>query len=317
MLQEVIEAATATETNSPSIMSSDEPIASVVCTTLNEESSISKLLESLVHQSVPLEELIIVDGGSTDGTLETIQNYIERGVPIKLIVEKGSNIAEGRNAAIRNATNRIVACIDGGSVADSQWLEKILRPFKTDKDVDLVAGFFLPAPESRYEEVVGDLLYPKLERINPDKFLPSARSVAFKKRCWEMVGGYPEWLYTAEDSLFDILLKERGCKCAFASDAIVYWRPRHNLRGLFRQYYLYAKGTREAGIARMGTIEIYGENALSYMIPFMTGYVFSLLRKSDYQKLCYVPVIISTVMLAKVVGIASGRKNHKSAFVKR
>ena len=53
-------------------------------------------------------------------------------------------------------------------------------------------------------------------------------SVAFRKSAWKDVGGYPEWLETAEDTLFDLNLKKAGKKFVLAKDAVVRWGTREN-----------------------------------------------------------------------------------------
>jgi glycosyltransferase involved in cell wall biosynthesis len=289
---------------------------SVTCTLKDEEKSIKELIGSILSQSKLPDKIVIVDGGSTDRTVEIINSYIKSGAPINLIIKEGVNIAEGRNIAIENAKYDNIASIDAGSWADKDWLKNLLRPFEEfeeDSSVDVVAGFFLPDAKSKYEEVVGELLYPKLENMNPDRFLPSGRSIAFKKRCWETVGGYPEWLYTGEDALFDLKLRESGCKFAFARDAIVYWRPRTTLRGLFKQYFLYAKGATQARITNTITLEPYGENIVKYLVPLVLKYCSSLFRKREIVRLFYVFIILSSVFIAKLTGIAAGKitKSHK------
>ena len=76
---------------------------SLICTLKNEEFSAKVLLDSLLSQSRLPHEIIIVDGGSIDRTVEIINSYIQKGAPIKLIIKGGANIAQGRNIAIKNA----------------------------------------------------------------------------------------------------------------------------------------------------------------------------------------------------------------------
>jgi cellulose synthase/poly-beta-1,6-N-acetylglucosamine synthase-like glycosyltransferase len=66
--------------------------------------------------------------------------------------------------------------------------------------------------------------------------------VAFRRKAWETVGGYPEWLDTAEDTLFDLKLKKAKMKFTLARNAIVYWKVRKNVKEIFKQFYNYAKG---------------------------------------------------------------------------
>lgn len=225
---------------------------SLICTLKNEFSSIGDFLNSVLSQSRLPDELILVDGGSTDGTIDVIRSYTIKNIvfPIKLIVCEGINIAQGRNVAIENASYGIIASTDLGCILDKDWLKNLVRPFEENSEVDVVSGWYEPDARTTIEKISADVIYPKLNAVMKDqqKFLPSSRSVAYKKACWESVGGYPVWLYTAEDTLYDMNLKKAGYKFVFAPTAVVYWRVRPNLKSIFKQHFLYAKGDAQAGI---------------------------------------------------------------------
>ena len=237
---------------------------SVISTMKNEAESVTEFLESLLGQSRKPDEILIVDGGSIDGTREVIQRFAGKNALIKMIVVEGANISQGRNVAIQNSEYDIIASADAGCRIHEKWLENIVKPLEKDRTVDVVAGFYLPNSKTILEASVAALAFPRLEKIDPDKFLPSSRSIAFRKDAWKKVGGYPEWLYTAEDTLFNIRLKEAGCKFVFAPDAIVYWRPRASLGGFFKQCYLYAKGDGEAGLFTKN----YLKRLAQYLVAF-------------------------------------------------
>ena len=77
---------------------------------------------------------------------------------------------------------------------------------------------------------------PVFADVDPATFLPSSRSVAFRKSAWEAASGYPEWLDYCEDLVFDLALADHGLTCRFAPGAIVRFRPRGSLRGFWKQY---------------------------------------------------------------------------------
>lgn len=220
---------------------------SVIITVLNEAESLPWLLDSLAVQTRAPDEVIICDGGSTDRTLALLET--ERRLPLRVIQRPGSNISQGRNAAISEATGEIIAATDAGVRLSPRWLERIVAPF-ADASVQVVAGFFRPDPQTVFETAMGATVLPELREIVPAEFLPSSRSVAFRKSAWAAVGGYPEWLDYCEDLVFDFRLRERFGPFVFEPEALVYFRPRSNLRSFFRQYYCYARGDGKADLWR-------------------------------------------------------------------
>jgi len=234
---------------------------SLITTVKNEAGSMERLLESLLAQSRKPEEVIIVDGGSTDGTVEVIRAY-QGKLPLKLIMGEGFNISQGRNAAIVQAQGEIIASTDAGVRLDPDWLKYLVGPFEEDDSIDVVSGFFLPDPQSLFEIALGATVLPTLSEIDPHRFLPSSRSVAFRGEAWREVGGYPQWLDYCEDLVFDFKLRDAGFKFLFAPQAVVYFRPRPHLVAFFRQYYRYSRGDGKADLWRRRHIIRY----LSYLV---------------------------------------------------
>lgn len=219
---------------------------SLICTVKNEGEAIRPLLDSLTQQSILPAEIIICDGGSTDNTLEIIAEY-KTWLPLHIIVVPGANISEGRNRAIAAAQGPIIAATDAGVVLSPYWLEDLTRPL-LEGSARVVSGWFEPDPYTDFEVVMSATVLPTLADVDPDKFLPSSRSVAFLKEAWAEVGGYPEWLDYSEDLVFDMALREKNGAFAFAETAVAYFRPRSSLHSFFKQYYLYARGDGKANL---------------------------------------------------------------------
>lgn len=223
---------------------------SVITTVLNEGESIRTLLDTLTQQSRPPDEVLITDGGSTDDTLSILDEYARNGgIPLKIISAPGSNISEGRNIAIRAAAGPIIATTDAGVRLSPDWLSKLVAPIQAGSAIS--AGFFLPDPENLFETAMGATVLPEAADIDPETFLPSSRSVAFRKESWEAVGGYPEWLDYCEDLILDIRLRDRHGPFAFVPDAVAHFRPRGSLGFFFTQYYRYARGDGKADLWRV------------------------------------------------------------------
>ena len=256
---------------------------SVIATVKNEAQAVHGVLDSLAAQTRPPDEVIIVDGGSTDGTVEVLEEYATGGdLPLKVLVRPGTNISQGRNAAIAGATGEIIASTDAGVRLSPNWLEELVKPFEKEREekkiseisgkeeLYVVSGFFLPDPQTVFETAMGATVLPVLADVKPEKFLPSSRSVAFRKAAWERVGGYPEWLDYSEDLIFDFKLRGLG-PFVFAPRALAYFRPRTSLVAFFKQYYRYARGDGKADLWRVRHAIRYSTYLIAAPAIFLLG----------------------------------------------
>ena len=228
---------------------------SFVATVFNEEKSILRFLESIFAQTKLPDEVIIVDAGSTDETVRKISEFAipqKKHIPnIKLLFKKG-NRSIGRNEGIRKAKGNIILVSDAGCILDKSWVKNIIKPFK-DKNTMVSSGYYIPTYNNIFQKCLSVYTSVMPDRVNKDKFLPSSRSIAFRKKAWEKIGGYPEDLDTCEDLIFAKKMQKAGCKFTFANDSIVYWPQRKNLKEAFYQFFSYAKGDGEAHFIRPQT----------------------------------------------------------------
>lgn len=244
----------------------------LIATVLNEGDNIHHVMNSLKAQTRQPGEIVIVDGGSSDNTVSIMQSYSDQ-LPLRVVVEDGCNISEGRNRAIAEATGDIIAVTDAGVKLTNTWLEKITQPLLDNDDVNVVAGFFQADPQSLFEVALGATTLPLEDEVDPETFLPSSRSVAFRKASSDFIGGYPEWLDFCEDLIFDIRLQQTSTPFAFVPDALVYFRPRPTLQKFYKQYYLYARGDGKANLWLKRHIIRY----ITYLVVFPAVLLMGLL----------------------------------------
>lgn len=272
---------------------------SLIITTYNEEQVIGSLLEDILNQTIKPSELVIVDGGSTDSTIEKIKKHGDflnaSGIVLVLRREEGANIAQGRNIAIKIAKNENILVTDAGCRLDQSWVEEISLPLLEGR-ADLVGGFFRPLAHNPFQEVLAKLTTTE----RPGKgFLPSSRSVAFKKSLWAKVGGYPEWLPWGEDTLFDALCLKEGARYTIAERAIVHWEVRKDYKAMLKQFYRYGFGdglARRFSLSHIALQSIYwgalvGGTTVHYslfVLPLI--YAASWLVRKKVVKAAYLPM---------------------------
>jgi len=115
------------------------PLVSVIIITYNRCRELERCLNSLMTQENSNFEIIVVDGGSTDCTIDLIKQY-----RIKFVREsKRSGISAARNLGISNSKGDIVVFLDDDAIAEKDWLESLVKPFE-DERIAGVSGKVIP-----------------------------------------------------------------------------------------------------------------------------------------------------------------------------
>lgn len=216
---------------------------SLCVTVFNEVKNIDVLINSLRFQTVVPDEIIIVDAGSTDGTVEKIKVFKK----VRLIISKGASIARGRNIAVKNAKNPIIVMTDAGCVCDKKWVSEIVKPFRKS-ETQVVAGFYRMSGNSSFQIALKPFLGIMPEKFDKKRFLPSTRSIAFRKSAWKQVHGFSEKYDRAgEDTDFNRKIINEGIEIARAPKAIVDWEVPEDLIDSMKKFFFYSRGDVQSG----------------------------------------------------------------------
>ena len=286
---------------------------SFITTCLNEEKYINSFLLSLDNQTKKPDEVIIVDAGSTDKTVELIRNHSKK---IKVIVKKGVNRSIGRNIAIKQAKHSIIAVSDVGNDLDKDWLSQITKPFKKS-DVESVGGFYYAKGDSWFQKSASCFLVVMPDKLDTNTFLPSSRSLAFKKSIFKQVGRYPEKLNTCEDLVFARLLK-LGTNLVINPKALVYWHQPKNLKEFFETISGYAKGDVEARYVPhlRKILTVYFRYLIFFLLPplFLAYLAWPIFKFSRYLKSplawLYLPLLQIVTDLGIILGSIKGMSRY-------
>ena len=228
---------------------------SVVVTVRNDRAGLQELLPGLAAQTVAPDEILIVDGGSVDGTLDALESFDLSGIPIRTTVVPGANIAAGRNLGVKLARNELIACTDAGCRPEPGWLAAL----KTQLEhADIVGGVFIAHGETEFERMVSLTHYPIPDELDDPPLLvrlshqffgrrylasqAGGRSMAFRRDVWRALGGFPERQYAGEDQAFARAVVDSGFRATLARGAVVYWRPPGTWSATARMFYRYCRG---------------------------------------------------------------------------
>lgn len=212
------------------------PFFSVIVLNWNGRHLLEECLESVFSQNFRNFETIVVDNGSTDGSVELLQ---ERWPGKIRVVALPSNIgfAGGNNAGIRIAGGRYVVLLNNDTAVDPDWLSALHQAISRHPE----AGMFTPKILNYYrrDEIdnTGHLIYPdglarghnRLEKDDgrfdeeTEALYPSGCAGVYKKEMLDGIGLLDETFFAyGEDVDLGLRARWAGWECFYVSDAVVY-----------------------------------------------------------------------------------------------
>lgn len=213
---------------------------SLIIPTLNAGTMLPPLIGALRGQTLPPDEILVVDSSSEDGTAETA-----RALGCRVMVIDRAEFDHGgtRDAALRSTQGELVVFMTQDALpAERPSLEKLLAPF-ADARVAAVGGRQLARPDARpYERLVRAYNYPAQSRVwskddlaalGVRAYLISDVFAAYRREAYLAVGGFDHPLETNEDMLIAQRLLAQGYALAYSGEACVY----HSHAFTWRQQY--------------------------------------------------------------------------------
>lgn len=238
---------------------------SVVITIKNDEEGVKRLLADLEKQTVKPDEIIVVMAGK--GAYRTLKEF--KGNVRVVLAGVDCSRGKGRNIGVKMARNELIAVTDVGCRPRRDWIEKIINA--ANRQIDkypnrqmakmatkvgkverledqaiVVAGWYRAVAETAWQKAFLPYLVPKARLVN---YLPASRSIAFTKKAWALVGGYPEEPVSGgEDLKFaDNLYKNPEINIVFEPEALVDWPVPATLEEFIKDMVKHTRGNFEAG----------------------------------------------------------------------
>jgi rhamnosyltransferase len=206
---------------------------SVVIRAYNEEKHIGRLLEGIRQQTIRDVEIILVDSGSTDGTVSTAESF---GARIVRIPSAEFTFGRSLNFGVRDATREFVVIASAHVYpVYPDWLESLLRPFE-DERVALAYGKQRGPAFAKYsEQQIFHQWYPDVSNFDqPTAFCNNANAVV-RRSLWKQ-NPYDETLTGLEDVAWGKWAKELGFKIAYVAEAEVVHIHNETPRGVYNRY---------------------------------------------------------------------------------
>jgi len=225
----------------------DRPFVSVVIPARNEAQHIEDCLSALRTQTYPPEliEIIVADGGSTDGTADLVAATTTADPRVRLISNPSGRTASGLNAAIREAGGDVILRMDGHAVPAPTYVERCVGRLESDA-VWAVGGRMVKSSSSRLGRAiaaassspfgVGDSVFHYAEKVQA---VESVYLGCWPRWVFDRIGSFDEEMVRTEDDELSYRIRQAGGTILFDPSIEVAYRPRESLGALFDQHRQY------------------------------------------------------------------------------
>jgi cellulose synthase/poly-beta-1,6-N-acetylglucosamine synthase-like glycosyltransferase len=206
---------------------------------MNNESTIEECLQALLAQNYPLGnmEIILVDGGSKDNTLQLAKKY-----PVK-IYQTTLNCPAAYNFAQKVALYPILGFVDSDAKVEVDWLKKLV-PRIGEPNVGGVSGSIDTwNADNPWARSIGYELKKRYRRLGKYTKRIATMNLLLKKSVLEEVGGWAEDMPSQYDTEFGYRLALKGYKIAYEPASICHHFNRPTLQTFYRQQFQYGKNT--------------------------------------------------------------------------
>jgi len=170
-------------------MQPDPPTVSVVIPVYNKSGEeLSRAVASVKNQTRPVDEIIIVNDGST---IDVDYGEIARGFGAIYVEQSNSGVADARNNGVSHATGKYILCLDSDDAIAPSYMDTCVPEIESDNSLGIVyTGLqsIYPNGENKLSEWPGEFNYD--EQVRPGGFNQVPTACLFRKKAFDRVGGY-------------------------------------------------------------------------------------------------------------------------------
>lgn len=241
---------------------------SLVVPVRNEEESLARLVSSIRAQTRQPDEVLLVDGGSTDRTVELARELAAGDARFRVVEAGQASPGRGRNVGAAEARYPWLAFTDAGIGLDPEWLERLAERVSEEPETEVVYGNYDPVTRTFFERCAAiAYVSPKTAQgggaVTRGRFIASS---LMRREVWRRAGGFPD-MRAAEDLIFMERVEAGGARTRWAPRANVRWQLQPTLGRTFRRFALYSKHNVWAGRQRFWHYGIARQYALA--LPFV------------------------------------------------
>jgi glycosyltransferase involved in cell wall biosynthesis len=301
-----------------------DDLVTVVIPARDEEAFLDTCLDAVCAQDYPNLQIIVVDGGSTDGTAAIVADRMATDPRVEVLTNPAHLIAVSLNRALAAARGRWMVRVDAHSTIPPGYVRLAVGLLRVGawagvggrKDgcgVTPPGRAIAAALGSRFG--VGNSIYHHGIVARPVDHIPFG---AYPTDLVRRLGGWNENLVANEDFEFDYRLRRAGYSLRFDPRLVINWRSRESVRELYRQYYRY--GRAKAAVAALHPESVRVRHVLPpTLIVYLIVTACLAARRPGYAMAASAPyplaVLTGTVLAARRIEGEEARPWVAPAFL--
>ena len=224
------------------------PFVSIIVPAYNEEKVISRTIDSLLTSDYQNFEILVVDDGSPDKTLEIVRESFSDNPKIKIFTKENGGKAEALNFGLHRAAGEVVVALDADTLFDEKTVGALIRRF-SDTRIGAVAGNAKVGNRINVVTKWQALEYVTSQNLDRRAFaslncitvVPGSVG-AWRRDVLEKIGGFSIDTL-AEDQDLTIQVRKLGYKIGYEEDAIAWTEAPDTMGGLAKQRFRWSYGT--------------------------------------------------------------------------
>jgi glycosyltransferase involved in cell wall biosynthesis len=267
-------------------------LITVLCPTYNESEYIEKILKFFINAKPPEKELLIIDGGSNDGTKDIVNEWRNKYNNIHLLENENKYVPFALNIGIKNSSGDPIIRLDAHTEYAGDYFEQIIKTFN-ETNADIVGGPMNAVGKTNFQIAVAQATSNVFgvgdSKIHKGRYKGESDHVylgAWRRNLFDEIGYFDERLIRNQDDEFHYRARSLGKMIYLNHEIKSFYYPRDSISKLIRQYFQY-------GLFKpMVLIKIKSEIKLRHLIPSMFSIYILLLVLAFLSKFYLLPLFV-------------------------
>lgn len=281
---------------------------SIVTTVFNDQENIGSLIKNIENQTYYPKEMIIVDGGSVDNTVQVINKYKQESLlNIRVLAGEKLNIAQGFNRGIREVNTEYIGIVACGNIYPKDFFEKLVSDLDSDKSLSVAYGSLSGSVNNKFMSAYCRAHFGKDNYVA--SLIPHNHGNLVRTELYKEEGlFYEKFSYAGEDMEFFLRIMNHGRRVYCNRREIIIWEVPENKQQYLKQLRNYCIGNAEI-FSNYTLCKVYRKKIVYCLLYFVT----CLFLIIPVMLTRYIGLLSFTILV--IVNFGLFLKNGKDYFI--